>query len=274
MNFSETYDALFTDLAITNPHKGNIPQIPLRSQQTVTFEIPIVGGGAAGTAPPWGRFMTACEMLETVSAGVSVKYLPTDGTTAKTLTIWYWWDGILHKMYGAKGTWGYKLASEAIPVLTFSMTGIADTITDAASPGGTWSKPNVLPVRKVNTTGTVFAYGACIKSVDYSHANQIVTRDLINCSGTIIPDRKPTGKLVFEMPTVAQLDVWGDAKNITLGAISLTHGTVAGNIVNFQHQSVQLKAPTYTRENNILMGNCDFSPFIVSGEDETQVLVT
>lgn len=262
------------DRANIRPFLGNNEQLPTGLFSKLDFTIEAAGSGAAGTVPAWGPLLCMCGFSETISAGVKVEYSPAS-TAFESGTLYFNLDGVLHKLMGSRGTMSLDFTRDGRPAFKFSMTGLFNTVVDAASPVLTlsaWQKP--LPVNKTNTpTFTLHGYAAVMHSVSLDMANSVIYRELINgTAGALITDRKPAGNVVMEATTVATKDWWTSIKNVTTGALALVHGTTAGNKIQIDAPNVQLINPQYQDQDGIAMlqAGLVYAPG-ASGNDEIKI---
>ena len=240
---------------LVRPYLGHSEQLPVSIHGVLQFEIEVAGSGAAGTVPAYGPFLRACGFSETISAGVSVTYAPVSNVF-ESMTIYFNVDGVLHKLTGARGNVEVVLNAKQIPVFKFSFTGLYQTVIDAAAPAVTltsWQKPQA--VNTGNTTGlSIHGYaGAVLSELSMSVNNDVLYRSLVGAESVLIADRKPAGNMTIEATTVAVKDWWTISKNATLGALSVTQGSVAGNRVRFDAPAVQIVKPTYADQDGIQM---------------------
>jgi hypothetical protein len=117
-----------------------------------TFDVELVGSGTAGTRPAWGDLMLACALAETVTAVTRVDYTPIS-TAFQSVTFYYYDDGVLHKMQGARGDVSVKMTLGGIPVLSFSFKGLYSTPTAATAAAPTISGFKVPQVVTDQNTG-------------------------------------------------------------------------------------------------------------------------
>lgn len=261
---------------LIRPYLGNSEQLPAGIRVMIEFEVELAGSGAAGTAPGWGVLMRACGHSETISAGVSVTYAPVS-TTFESATLYANVDGVLHKMTGCRGTFSLAAKVKDIPTLKFQFTGIYNGPTDTALPTPTYTAfQTPLTVSNVNTTPfTLHGFAAVMSELSMDMGGDIVHRTLVGGSeAVLLTDRKPAGSITIEATTVAAKDWWTLAKNATLGGLDITHGTVAGNKVQFLTSRVQLTKPTYNELDGITMLQLGLN-FVPSsaGNDDYQVVV-
>jgi hypothetical protein len=244
---------------LRGPFYGNFQQVPTRREAAVTLMQEVAGFGTAGPASPTAAYdaaLRACGLARTINAGVSVVYSPVS-SAFDSMTLGGYTDGMLNKLTGARGNLKFSMKRGTLPKFTYEMRGIYNDPTDVALPNPTISAYQVpLPVNVLNTSA--FALhgfsNACLESLEFDMGNELQHRDLINCTDQIqITDRKSKGKLVIEWNTVGVKDWLSLIKNATLGALSITHGTTAGNKVKFDASNVQLANPKYDKQDNIVM---------------------
>lgn len=262
---------------LVRPYLGHSEQLPVSIHAVVSFEIEVAGSGAAGTPPAYGPFLRACGFSETISAGVSVTYAPVSNAF-ESITIYFNVDGVLHKMTGARGNVDVVLNAKQIPVFRFTFTGLYQTVVDAAAPTVTltsWIKP--VAVNTGNTTGLlIHGYAlAVLSELSIGLGNEVTYRSLVGAESVLITDRKPSGNVTIEALAVSQKNWWNIAKNATLGDLSVTQGTLAGNRVRFDAPAVQIVKPTYADQDGIQMLQMGLTLVPgASGNDEFTIMVS
>jgi hypothetical protein len=243
----------------------------------LSFDVEIAGSGAAGTAPKWSALMQACGFSETIVASTSVTYAPVS-TSFKGVTLYYFADGVRHKVTGCRGTWSMSLEVGEIPKISFEFTGIYNAPTDETQPSPTFAnQANPVVVNSANTTPLkVHGYAACLESFSLSLANETPFRQLAGCTQQVmITDRKPEGEVTVEAPTIATKNFFTAASGQTLDEFSWTHGTTAGNIVTFTAATCNLGSPEYEDSDGIIMLKLPFMPVPTSaGNNEFTIALT
>ena len=111
---------------------GGSEQLVGNAYLEVTFDVEVAGAGAAGDVPAWGPLLRACAFDETIDVGVSVGYTPVS-TGIKSLTIYYYDDGALHKLLMSRGDVSIKLGSGERPLFSFRFMGLDGGLTAAAN---------------------------------------------------------------------------------------------------------------------------------------------
>lgn len=197
------------------------------------FEIEVAASGVAGTPPAWGRLLIPCYFSETVTADTSVVYAPVSVQPTTPLTLYYYLDGLLHKLTDAYGTVSWDFTVKQIPKLKFHFMGVYNPVTDSPIPAGTdFSKFLVPKIASTQfTTWQMHAYSGPLQALSLDIANTLNWSQLIGYERAEVTDRKPTGKITMQLGPVADKDWWTSAKDALLGALTITHGVGAGNIV-------------------------------------------
>lgn len=268
-------NAEFVKRNLIKGFKGNFGSLSTGVHRVFEFEVELAGSGAAGTAPKWAPLLMACGFSETLVASTTATYAPIS-TGDTTVTLYGYLDGLLFKMLACKGTVSFELNSKNIPVMKFKFIGEYSTPTDTTFPTGMvftgFTKP--VTVGKINTpVFTMHALAAVCQSLSFDVANNLVYRDLIGVSGPFSSDRQPTGSCTIEVPTVAAANFAEITRLNTEGALSLTHGTVAGNIITIDMPKTQITSPpTISNDSEIAMLGLQFSINPNAGNDEIVIV--
>lgn len=258
---------------LIRPYLGQSDRIMAAVRCKLEFECELMGSGAAGTVPQVAPLLRACAMAETVVASTSVAYKPVSASF-ESATIYVNFDGVLHKMLGARGTWNIELNSKQLPVIKFTMTGIWVQPTDTALPSPTYTSVIPLAVNNLNTLAFTFhGFSAVASQMSFDLGNEVVHRTLIGgAEQVLISDRKATGQMQIESTTIAQKDFFTIAKNATQGALTVTHGVTAGNKVKIDCPATGITQPSYTELDGIQMTQFDLSLMPTgSGNDEVSL---
>lgn len=267
----------FVDRNLIRGAKGNYGAIVAGEHRVFEFEVELAGSGAAGTAPKFAPLLLGCDFAETLTASVSAVYQP-HGVAGDYLTLFAYLDGILLKLTDAKGTVSFTMNAEEIPVMKYTFIGKYEEVTDVAFPTGLvftgFQKP--LTVGDTNTaTFSIAGLDLVTQSFSLDVANQTTWRDLINFAGVRSPDRKPTASAVFEMTKVATKNWAEDVRLGTEMALSIVHGTTAGNIVSIAAPKLQFNAePSLSDTDGVAMLNASFAVMPNAGNDEVVLSFT
>lgn len=237
------------------------------------FDVEVAGAGAAGTAPKWGVLMKGCAMAETISSGVSVTYTPATNNT-QSLTLYLNIDGKLRKVSGALGNMKAKFTAKGVPMMSFTFLGLYSAPVDSllfASSVSAFLDP--VGVSAINTTCSLHGVALPISDFSFDVGNKNVFRSLINLQSVVFTDRAATGSVVMEDVLVATKAFDAICIAGTTGALALTHGTVAGNKVQFNAPSVELHKPQLSESDNIEMLTMSMAFQAVAGNDEFSIVV-
>ena len=262
---------------LIRPYLGNSPQLLANSRVSLTFQVELAGSGTAGTAPRFGSILQACGMSETIVATTSVTYAPVSASFASA-TIYFNNDGILHKATGCRGTFTLNAEVGQIPTIDFTMTGVYNAPTDTAAPAVTYSaQASPLVFKQGNTSSfQFFSYAGCLQSVSFDMANSTVYRELVGCTKEVLlTDRKPSGTVMIEAPTLATKDFFSLAQTETTGNLTFLHGTTLGNRVTLTAAQCDVSNPSYGDQDGIQMLNIPYVAVpTTSGNDEVSLAFT
>jgi hypothetical protein len=239
---------------LVRPYLGNYEVLLAQTRVQVKFDVEIQGSGTAGTAPKFGAVLKACGLSETITAATSVAYSPVS-TSFSSATIYYYVDGVFHKLTGCRGTVDMVCKVGEIPYFTFDMIGLYNSPSDVALPSASYNQAAPLIFKNGNTSNfSVFSYSGALESIDLKLANDIQYRELVGgTKEAMLVDRKPSGTFSIEAVNIGTKDFFSAAINTPTGAMSFQHGTTAGSIFTFNSPQTDLSAPTYVDMNGVQM---------------------
>ena len=233
---------------LIRPYLGASEQLLANTRVECTFAVELAGSGSAGTAPRYGSALKACGLSEVVAPSTRVTYAPVS-TGFSSVTIHYNIDGVRHKVTGARGTVELSAEVGQIPVLNFSMQGIYNAPDDSALPSVTYGNQEEPLIFKNGNTSSfqLLSFGGALQSVNFDLGNELVYQELVGgTKQVLLVDRQATGSVTIQAPTIAQKDFFAAALvDSTLGNLQFTHGTTAGNIVQFTSSKVDIGDVNY-----------------------------
>ena len=245
---------------LIRPYMGNYEVIPANTRVNVTFDVEMAGSGSAGTAPKYGAILKACGLSETVVSSTSVTYAPVT-TPSDSVTLFVNYDGIRHKVTGARGTFSLNCEVNNIPRISFSLTGIFNAPTDTALPTVTVSNQASPLIFKNGSTSNfaIFGFAAALQSWNLDFNNEVIYRELVGgTKEVLITDRRPSGTAVIESPALSAHNFFTDYTGTSTGTNTWLHGTTAGNKVTVSCPQTDLGQPTYSESDGITMLNLPF----------------
>ena len=245
---------------LIRPYMGNYEVIPANTRVNVTFDVEMAGSGSAGTAPKYGAILKACGLSETVVSSTSVTYAPVT-TPSDSVTLFVNYDGIRHKVTGARGTFSLNCEVNNIPRISFSLTGIFNAPTDTALPTVTVSNQASPLIFKNGSTSNfaIFGFAAALQSWNLDFNNEVIYRELVGgTKEVLITDRRPSGTAVIESVALSAHNFFTDYTGTSTGTNTWLHGTTAGNKVTVSCPQTDLGQPTYEESDGITMLNLPF----------------
>ena len=283
-------DMSITPLDAANIDRNNIKGFFGANEQLVgpasvktSYTVELAGSGTAGTAPALGDLLLGCAMAEGVLADpVRVEYTPVS-TGLKTLTNYYYDDGVLHKLLGVMGDFTLTAKVGERPVLKFDYTGLDGGISEAMTAGTftEWKAPVAMTKANVTdiTLGATYALGALTGGTPYNSTglelksgNAVNFTPMLSKEDVDIINREVTGSFELELTAAQEVAFMAQVKANTKQSLALTIGKVAGNTVIIFMPAAQLTNPKKAELNGKRLIGYDFRAIPVAGNDELRLV--
>ena len=215
--------------------------------------------------------------------------MPDTPANQKSVTIYYYDDGVLHKLLGARGNVTLKLGIGQRPVFSFNFIGLDGGITAAANPSVTLTGfKTPLAITDTNTgaltLGCTYATGALSAGTEYifngldiNLGNQLSFIDLLGTAASSgqtidIANRDTTGKIAFDLTAANEVTFMTNLKAATTQSLGLVHGTTAGYKMLVFMPTVQLINPKKVEKNGRRLIGYDMRVIPSSGNDEIKIV--
>lgn len=211
------------------------------------------GTTKVATVASWSSTSPAASSQYSIEPGVT--YTPSSvPADHKSLTIYLYKDGILHKMTGCYGTVSFEMAVNGYGKASFEFIGQYYAPTDSALPTS-YTFETTVPVQVEEMGFTINGFAAVISKLALDMGVEVLPRLDANGSdgynGTYINDRKPTGGIDPEMALVADEAFWTRMSASTEMVVTGQVGDAAGNTVKFRAPKAQYTGMTYSSRDRI-----------------------
>jgi hypothetical protein len=279
------------DRDLVRPYFGASEQLLGTYNVEMGFDIELTGSGVAGTAPLWGPLIRACSFAEVLTATTRVDYTPIT-SNQESVTIYWYDDGVLQVATGCRGTMTLAMKSGERPVMSFKFTGLVGAMSAVANPSITltgWKTPQI--PTDANTMD--LTYGGAVSptgapaitggtsypstGLDLDIGNTVTHTPLIGGETVDVTDRQASGKVQLDLTAAQEVSFLSTVKLATLGALSMLHGTVAGQKVLVHVASAQLFNPSKAELNGRRMIGYDLRAVPTpggSGNDELRIVTS
>jgi hypothetical protein len=251
----------------------------------ISFDALMAGSGTAATAPAWGQLLLGCGVAETTGLLTPnrVEYSPiTD--LLKTVTIYYYDDGILHKALGSFGNAKLSMKSGEAPKWTFEFVGIDGIPTAAANATAVltaWKMPPV--VTKANVTdinlGCTYAAGVLTGGTSYNSTgltldfgNTVSFNPMLGLEQVILSDRNLKGTIELDLTAAQEVTFITNVKANLFQSLGFVVGTTTGNKMMHYLPSVQMLNPKKVDFNGQRLIGFDLAPIPVAGNDDIRII--
>ena len=277
------YNANNVNRDLVRGYFGGSEQLVGTANVSCSFDVELAGSGTAGTAPAWGPLLKACGFSETVTAVTRVDYTPVS-TALDSATIYWYDDGALHKLLGARGTFDLKMGIGERPVMSFKFTGLDGGLTASANPSLTltaWKTPLVItdPNTGDVTLGCSYSAGALSggtvypsRGLELSLGNDVKHTPLLGGETVDITQRDVSGKLTLDLTAAQEVTFMTNVKANTTQGIGITHGTTAGNICLVFGIAAQLFNPKKEDQDGRRLIGYDMRLVPSAGNDELRIV--
>jgi hypothetical protein len=263
---------------VVRPYLGASEQLLANTRVECSFSVELAGSGTAGTAPQYGKALKACGLSETIVASTSVTYAPVS-SSFDSVTIYYNIDGLRHKVTGCRGTFSINATVGEIPSIDFTFTGVYNAPDDSALPTATFANQATPLIFKNGNTSSfqLLSYAGALQSFSFDMGNSLVYRELVGgTKEVLLTDRANTGSTTIEAVSIATKDYFAAAlTDSSLGNLDFTHGSTAGNIVDFASTRVDIGDVAYGDQDGIAMLTIPYTCVpSTSGNDEMSLVYT
>ncbi|QSX32622.1 hypothetical protein JYB87_12775 [Shewanella avicenniae] len=246
-----------TPLAYDDGTMGNKPELATEIYATVQFTCDMAGSGTANVAPAWAPLMAAC--LRAVTVGADNVSMPINEDAEDSLTFYFYYDGALHKLTGARGTFSLAAQAKQLPSLQFTFTGLFAPVVNGVMPATTfdaWQTP--VPVGAQYSSCTLNGAAVRLIAFNYDQANQVVHQEYVGLEEVQITDYQPTASITIEAEGLDDFDPFALAQTNAEVPFEFLHGP-AGNQFGWASGRVSLKRPTYGDQDGTLTYQIDLN---------------
>jgi len=258
---------------------GAKPSLPTSIKRGATFEMEMTGGATAGAAPGWmvpARIAGFAAPVIVASTSATISPI-TDAIPSGTL--YQYVDDLLMQTIGARGSMGFTIEDDEIPVFNFNMLGRAPTaLASQAVPTAPTltGYPTPLIASTENTVITIDGFACGVRRWTMNSNGDLQYRSLINpVDRVIMADRPWNGELVIQVPDLTAKDYFAKIRPGTTMVANCVHGSVAGNIVTINCPKLQIGGNvSISNEQGKIMATMPVTALPNAGNDEITFAAT
>jgi len=225
----------------------------------VKFTTEMKGSGDASSStsiiPEVAPLLRASGLSQTIqgaSAPYTALYSPIS-TNFESATIYIYYDGLLHKITGCRGTFDCEMVAGEYGKFNWTMRGLYQTPIDASMISGVYqtSKPPILE----NLNLTIGTFSPVAKDFKFSLDNTLAEREDLNSpkglKEIMITSRDPKGSIDPESVTNATYEFWSNWENATEQSLSFIVGTATGDKFQITSSKVTFSSLKYADRNGL-----------------------
>lgn len=278
-------EAAAIDRSLIRGYFGGSEQLVGPANVKISYSVELAGSGTAGTAPAWGQLLQGCAVAEgLLTTPARVEYLPAS-TGLKSLTQYYYDDGVLHKVLASMGNCTLSAKVGERPLLRFEWTGLDGGV--AAVPNVTptltaWKKPVAMTKANVIdiTFGATYAAGVLTggtvhnsTGLELNFGNTVNFTPMLGTETVDITDRDSSATIELELDAAQEVAFMADVKANVTRSLAMTIGTAAGNKIIVFAPAAQLTNPRKSELNGKRLIGFDVRLVPVNGNDEWRIVV-
>lgn len=235
------------------PHLGSLGTILSAVHGKLEFDLEMAGAGAKGSVAKYGTALRIAALSETITAGTKVDYAITEALV-DSASLYFEHGLVRHVFLGTQANLQFDWTPPKLGNIRVTILGLLGEISDQGSLPAVgltgWTKP--VAVSKANTSVSLHGIPVVTESLQINLGNVLTPRFLIGDERVLITDRKTTGTIVVEANPLSEVNWFALATAGTTGALTVTHGTVDGNIVEVTAPAVQIGMPTVGQTNGVM----------------------
>lgn len=255
MNVKVSGDWKKTERLAVSPNWGKYAPVVVGQGVKVSFETELHPSSDGSAAPFIGCLLQACGMTETLGAPTVTYSAVLAYPPAKSVTLWFYISGLVHKVTGCIGTFKIDMAVKETIKVSFDFTGLysepAD-LTFVTDPTFPTTSPFIFKDVTVNYDSITALIGTAI-GIDIG--NQIVMRDdwtaASGTKGYYIQDFEPKITLDPETEPIATINFWNRLATQDHGALSITINNGSRDL-SIQFENTYVDTTDYGEKNGIL----------------------
>lgn len=248
--------------------------------------VELAGAGAAGTGVAYAALLDACGLNETLTASVRAEY-NLETPIAGAVTIYYFSDGLRHKLLGARGTADFVMLVGSRPAIKFRFLALDGGVA-AATPSAltltAWKRPDVITEANCGDVTLGATYTAATptltggtgypsRGLEWSLGNSVVFTPLLGGETVDITQRDISGKVALDLTAAQEATFMSTVKANTTQSLGLMHGTTAGYKILVFFPAVQLINPAKEELDGRLLTSFDWRAVPSSGNDEFKLVI-
>jgi hypothetical protein len=192
-------------------------------------------------------------------------------TSFESVTTYTYFEGLLHKMHGARGSVSLACVAGEIAKFTFKLTGDWVDPTDAAIPGNTVLPDTEPPVVEYANVRIDNELASCPANFGVDLANETAIRECANgaqgYAGGLITGRAPTVSFDADFGPEATYPFWNKFVNATEVDFTFNVGVDRGNMMHVGAH-IQFTQNAYGDRNNSRIYDISAEAVSRAGDDE------
>lgn len=228
---------------------------------TWSFNVDASGSGTVGSAPSFSPLLKACGFKETIAADTSVTYTLSNDQSKTVTLVRHTGGKMVQKTHGVRGELSIDL-SQFIRMSFGNCKGSYVRPAAGTTPESLiYNDADPLPINKQNTVEVNLSDQALqLSAGSISFGGGVSFLNVPNSEQSFHGDLLATGQLTFIAPDLNVKNYFTDVEShngVVEKTLTITHGTVAGNIIKISSPRLQLSNISETDISGEMGFQCD-----------------
>jgi len=262
---------------LDTPWMGDSGTIPTGVHRKLSFAVELAASGTAGVAPAWGPMLRACGVAETIVADTSVTY--NSVTNGHESGAFYFFNGAtLYKLLGSRGNAVLEFPSGGVPTIQFDMTGLYSPAAQGTAPTPT----NLAEFRSATEFGDANSQPLALNGTDlgtgrvrFDLGNTVEHRPVTGAESVVISSKSGMIEATVDAVPLSTFDPFALVTSMADVALSLQHGSGAGNVMSLAATKAQMMLPgDLQADKNVTQWPLRLKPRPNAGNDQWTLTLT
>lgn len=275
---------------ILRPYMGNSPSLVGERWAMCTFTLELAASGTLGVAPALDPLLQAAALAKTYTTSgatsVKVEYTPVSSNFASVSLVAFYGGSRLEIQGARVAQLDIDMSVADYPKAKFSVVGMVRTYTEAALPVAdfsAWSAPAIVNNAgsgkvtlgaSYNTSTGAITGGTSYDSNGLKFSLSTNAKYKPRLGGNVVPvtSRELTGSLELDLPGADRVAFADEISANTARALSLVHGSSAGQIIKVFHPAIERADPRNVDDDGEMLAGYSYRANPLAGNDELRLV--
>ena len=247
-NAELTYESEEIDRELDDATLGWKPKLTIGTHFKISTEVEAAGSGTAANPVAYDGLFQIAAMASDSTSTTHVDYSELDDDSWPDATVYFYMDGVLHKLLNCQANVSCAFANKTAPTFKSEITGVYGGVVSAAVPQPTFTQVKPVPVSNQYTTILLDGVQYVLVNFSWDKKAEVSYSNLPGYEGVSLDDFAPEGEIEILRPALSDFDPFAISRSEedTFLSLELNHGKTAGNSLKISNPEIQLLTPSYS----------------------------